>query len=638
MSRLTHWVVSTLLAYFSGSAPLPAPQNWQAFEGREFTLHLPPGWREIQAAEGARIKEEEGWDHAYQLAAYPLWDAPIVTVSTSTIKGGDPSSTGVARLGDLARTFRSSILASAKKAGSDTRSLIDPMVFDTERHRYWCRYVTLVKGRPEWLDLSATILTAHGALEIQATTEPSDAAVEEWFPIVVNSFEVRRGFEFREPLPGKTPSIGHFWGNLQKLSASTQLTSSEKLIRLTALVVSVPLVVGSVAFLLVLVLDLTIFSGRLKMAALRWLETSWIGRLGKGRSSAVPREARLRRIPLPWSFAAQFLLAWVTAYWVVPRYLHAPGLCGSCMSVLFNTAGYLLLFLAGSLHYLANNRRQLKYEILLISLTLLSVPGVAFDPVSQRLAVGQMPSYIAGMYLGNFLSQTIYFGLGGFIAFRLLRNAASSSRRVAGFYRWTHKQQPLPALLVLFAPSFPAGGFFGAAFLYLVARYSAGEKALESPVLYLRSFHDRNTSFVLAKIVMPAASRLGPVQAVAHVSQPAEELNRRTNALTAVRPVVLPSGSWQDWIRTVLPFCRAVLLDASVGTEGLLWELEQARKVLPESKILVLALESAPVGDIGGATLIRYRLDWRGRRAARKALRSWVKRLWRSNDSLAAIA
>jgi hypothetical protein len=145
---------------------------------------------------------------------------------------------------------------------------------------------------------------------------------------------------------------------------------------------------------------------------------------------------------------------------------------------------------------------------------------------------------------------------------------------------------------------------------------------------YLRSFHDHDTSVVLAKLVMPTAGRLAPVLATAHDLQPPEELYRRTNVLTTSRVTVLPDAAWREWLLSALPRCRAALIDVSMGSEGVLWELEQAKVILPPTRFMVLTQGKVPPPtlDLTDVTVVLYQLGWRGRFRARKALRSWLKR------------
>jgi hypothetical protein len=613
LSPLFHRLAAILLTYLGLSVSSPAPDGWQAFHGPGFTLHLPPGWQRLPVDEQKRLTLFKFAD---------AQDTQRVMVQMGDGKRTFLSDINILR--HLEAGFRAELVSALDRRQPPLPYSLSSPVYDAYRQRLWYRLVlSRPAGQSPQLDLLVLQSTQQGVLDLDGFGNLGDEAFEATFQKIVDSFEMDQSLLYRKP---------YFWLNHveENLSPRSALRPAERRLLTGSLLFFLPFIFISLILPALFLLDAAFLRSRMKRALLRRLP-----RLGLRRETASPRKQRwLRYIPLPWSLGLQLVLSVTLTFGMVSRFLDSPQLYGPIFLAPCYLVGYGLLLLTMACHYTPNASRRLKYELLAAALAVLAVPGTLADPVSQATILGRNIYFIRGFYTGNYLVPALFFLIAGLIVGRLLWSGdeTASARRASLLYRFTYGVKLMPGALVATAPLIPAGGAFITGFLSLVALYLIGRRALENPILYLRSFHDRNTPVVLAKIVMPVAFRFAPVLAAAHAKlQPPEELYRRTNFLTAAHLTIQPDTAWQEWILGLLPHCQAVLID--IGAEGpsprgsLLWELENARKVLARERILVLAEEGAPPLDLPEVQVLRYRLGWRGQRAARKALRRWLKGL-----------
>src|SRR5882724_8243449 len=614
--------VVILLWYLGIFNPFPAPEGWQTLRGGDLALHLPPEWEEIRVGAPPGVDPVAGYRPLHQFAppnpehrgdmSLILGIAPI-----GRIRAADKQALYALQV-DRPREFA----AELQKSVPGRICSVVSTVYDDARHRLWFRFEAQQKDHPPSA-VVVVFLTRSAAIYLEGIAPSEDDDFTDTFQDIVNSFEIPADLRLREPAGrlGTNP-ISSF-----RLGFEVGQDFGRRNPKLFIAFFLLPMTISTLVGLL-LSFDPLLFRRRLKAALIQRLQRSpsrW-----RIRDSVEPPRSRVRfwQLPLPWALASQIALAFLVAFWMVPRYLRSPQLygirfCGVCYLV-----GYALAGAALALHYIPRTSRHLKYELLATSISVLAIPGTLGDPLLQMGIVGVDLPDLSAFYCGDFLSQTGYFLLSGVIVGSLLRSrGGAAARRASTLYRLTYRFKVVPLILVSLVSWLPAGGFLGGAFALLAAAYLIGEKARENPILYLRSFQDHDTDRVLAKIVMPTAGRFAPVLAFAHELQPPQELYRRTNLLTAAQLTTFPDADWQEGILAILPRCRAVLIDVSVETGGVLWELENARAVLPSERIAVLAQEGDRPLDFPGILVLRYRFGWRGQRAARKALRGWLKRL-----------
>lgn len=122
----------------------------------------------------------------------------------------------------------------------------------------------------------------------------------------------------------------------------------------------------------------------------------------------------------------------------------------------------------------------------------------------------------------------------------------------------------------------------------MVARYWSVEWTAVRPFLYLRSFSYADGPLAFASIIAKACKRYGLVRTLLHDIQSGEALVPRLAAGTAVIFTRVPDAEWQGWVEHKLRMSRAVILDDSLGSPSLDWELSKAMLLLGPARVLVL--------------------------------------------------
>jgi hypothetical protein len=120
-------------------------------------------------------------------------------------------------------------------------------------------------------------------------------------------------------------------------------------------------------------------------------------------------------------------------------------------------------------------------------------------------------------------------------------------------------------------------------------RICCKEKLAQAPVLYLRSFSNPESSWVLGKAVAPAVGRTAVLATLVHPSQCSAALHRHTHPAWTATPYGVSNESWQDWYLRHLAGALAAIVDASVLTDSTRWELETAYKVLGRDRVAVIS-------------------------------------------------
>lgn len=170
--------------------------------------------------------------------------------------------------------------------------------------------------------------------------------------------------------------------------------------------------------------------------------------------------------------------------------------------------------------------------------------------------------------------------------------------------------------------------------LYLAARYWLGETAARHPVVYLRAFRYESTASALALVVAPVVRGRAALVGLTHESQPPAVVHAETRLDAHAALELAADQEWQTRVREMLESATAAVLDLSLSTRSLQWELEQAQLLLGRERVIVLANGDVDHGlsELAGeidCPVHLYRLDAIGVREARAALARWLDRVLR---------
>jgi len=171
---------------------------------------------------------------------------------------------------------------------------------------------------------------------------------------------------------------------------------------------------------------------------------------------------------------------------------------------------------------------------------------------------------------------------------------------------------------------------------YLTVRFAVGERLELAPILYLRSFRYPEGPTVLGRVVTKEAFRFGMLFAIVHARQKGSEL--MVSSAPTRQPIVetVEETKWQDYVISKLRICSAIIIDRSLQSEGLAWEIGKATALVPPSRIAILQKRGSPNTAVVGVWTLEYDLSRRGVKEARRALRRWFEQSRQSAEESAA--
>jgi hypothetical protein len=310
---------------------------------------------------------------------------------------------------------------------------------------------------------------------------------------------------------------------------------------------------------------------------------------------------------------------------------------------------HMLMVVAIILHYRANSNRKLKYEILLLAFGIgtisFAVDGMLVlhkEALAKLLALEaeERGSLQAGAVLGFSVRALLVLLLAALIGAWL-----RPSREDDGFprspTRWTRflyrASAPVPWVMMLGDLLTATGGgiyvfFANCATVLLIIRYFSFEQMMGAPAIFLRSFSDEMTGVTLGHIVLGAATRYAPVVALTHVRQAPEALMPQARAGEVARLFTAPDAGWQEWVKQHLSVCSFVVVDASIGTEGVRWEIEEIRRRLPLRRVVIMARTDHPIELPDDVFVLRYGLGRAEAKKARNSLKAWLRHMDAGTD------
>lgn len=169
--------------------------------------------------------------------------------------------------------------------------------------------------------------------------------------------------------------------------------------------------------------------------------------------------------------------------------------------------------------------------------------------------------------------------------------------------------------------------------VYLYLRYILGEYLAAAPIIYLRSFHYNEGPIALGQIVGKVAARFGVIYAVVHSEQKGSELMAHSPLTEQPRVSALPDHKWKRMIISRLKDCSVALIDRTVSSDGLQWEIRKAQERLGSSRIAVLQRKGTTLAKIPGVLTLEYELDETSLKEAREKLKNWFKKIYLESET-----
>jgi hypothetical protein len=129
---------------------------------------------------------------------------------------------------------------------------------------------------------------------------------------------------------------------------------------------------------------------------------------------------------------------------------------------------------------------------------------------------------------------------------------------------------------------------------------------LTEPVIYLRSFHYDDASNVFGDAVAPALAPFGVVKGLVHSQQTGGALFSRTSIWQLGLMTTVPDARWKDWVTKALRSAGLVIIDSSVPTGSVMWEISSALHYVDRRRVLIIASDRAPINTTDDVKVITY--------------------------------
>jgi hypothetical protein len=281
---------------------------------------------------------------------------------------------------------------------------------------------------------------------------------------------------------------------------------------------------------------------------------------------------------------------------------------------IFMGVGVALLLFSLFYHRLPNHNRRLKYETAQIAFALWVLAVAVGDHWGVLLLIDSfaVPLWVAALSLAarSYMPPSPQSGLATPSAMRAYRLTMTwgPGSGVLHFLAW----------LVVRVTSFTFHG-------YMVVRYVAKERMSSRPALYFRSFHHPHIGPLFGKLLAPTVGRRLVLEPLVHRAQLAAAIYRKAHPGWHGRALVLPDEGWQARVEEKLHDCSVVLIDVTVPTETLAWEIQTALEIVPHERIACVLPRGAARSLPRSIAVLEYDPSKPG--DGRDAVNQWIDRV-----------
>lgn|GEM_PF-3710881 len=359
----------------------------------------------------------------------------------------------------------------------------------------------------------------------------------------------------------------------------------------------------------------------------RYTDAWLLQKLERGAISPAP----LTHAPVPdtWFFPVSTCIA-VTLSLAIVLLMATASVLAALRTIL--VGGVLLTVLGGPplafaalyCHYARRSSRRAKYELALSALAV-AIPTYAIGNTAANVLVTfNVPVtdteswHQLFLLIGSFeIFFAVYFIVVQYVVRGIVRRGVERNR-LRGLYSLT-QSRILWFLGVFCSP-------------YLVAhtlmRFHLVPLIEKEPILFFRTFRNPSLGVVYEQIVARAARRIGIVHGLAHITQPPSSLQAGLDFSDEARLEVVQDQEWKSWVLERLAHARAVIVEASVESESLRWEIDSAIERVGASRVAVLVRKGLHAPQARGVWICEYTIDRRGQREARRKLRQWLDHIY----------
>ena len=336
--------------------------------------------------------------------------------------------------------------------------------------------------------------------------------------------------------------------------------------------------------------------------------------------------AKWRWIQLPHSLRAMAVMALVA---VSVATLDHSLLIFIIVMLMYLVIAMALILYGFRIHFRPNSNRKTKYELLLSGVCALLVANLHYVPLRLKNLIHLETLEITWIAL---LTSIVFFVVVQLIISSLIRPWTAVPERFPS-KRILRTQRIVRALglpVVVISVVIPIPIFL---IPYLNLRYVLGEHLARAPIIYLRSFQYSDGPAALGRIVGKVASRFGVIFAVVHAEQKGSDLLAHSRLTEQPQVSTVPNEKWRDLIVSRLRACSAVLIDRTVSSDGLQWEIRKAQELVGPSRIGILQRKGTSMTSVPGVWTLEYELGKESEKEARKALKIWFEKVFSVSES-----
>ena len=166
----------------------------------------------------------------------------------------------------------------------------------------------------------------------------------------------------------------------------------------------------------------------------------------------------------------------------------------------------------------------------------------------------------------------------------------------------------------------------GLVLVLLMIRYLTGERFRRQPVIYLRSFHYDAAAEVFGKAIAPALAPFGVIKGLVHSEQTGGDLFLRTSIWQFGLMATIPDARWKDWVANALSSASLVIIDRSVPTESVMWEVGTALHFIGQRRVLIISRNQTLIDTTSDVKIIKYGQEPDALTRLRRDIGSWAGR------------
>lgn len=336
----------------------------------------------------------------------------------------------------------------------------------------------------------------------------------------------------------------------------------------------------------------------------------------------MPTAIEQRWIELPYSLTAAAIMGAATLTWMAVSPISTLRF-GSLALAILSVACLLYGF---AIHFGSIGSRYAKYELLTAGIYAFWLAGV-FDYLpenSSPLNVTELTLVkmaIVSLILAFFTTIQIITSL-FFPAWSVRPGLLPSMKMVRA--QKLCKGIGIPLIVI---SAFLTGGLL--LLPYLPLRYVVGKRLEKAPIIYLRCFGYSEGPSALGLIIAKVATRFGVLFAIVHPRQRGSDLLFKSQITEQSLVAVVPDKDWQEFIVSKLNICSAVIIDRTVPSHSLEWEITKSIELVDRSRIAILQKRGTAAGPVpSDVWVLEYGLGGKNEKEARKALSTWFENLF----------